>query len=422
MNIQVQEPEYCKVVVSYVADIENVKNKRAEVLEQYVNLARKRPIKGFRAGQAPANAIQHLYKKQIEAATKQELLAVAHDEILFETKIKPIGYPNVNNVQLNEELFQCELSFLKKPEFELKEYKGLEIPKPHQQYTQTQLVESNLEHLRRQHSEIVPYQEGEFIEIGDQVTMDVTVSATTINETTNDFDTAQTRAASLTKEGILYKLGQNYFDGFDDEILGMKAGEEREFKLSLGDCALSFKVSVHMGVKNVPCALDDELAIKVGLKNFSELRSYIEGMVTTQLQLKEKQDIQQQIVKRLLANNQFEVPHFLVEMEAQQIALENKTTFASLENESKQKVLGMASDRVKLSLIIDSIQQEEPDLVFSNDELLNVLKKRLEEQGQDVNKYLVENTKNGHLFGTIAKLRNEATMEWLQSNSKIIEE
>ena len=80
-----------------------------------------------------------------------------------------------------------------------------------------------------------------------------------------------------------------------------------------------------------------------------------------------------------------------------------------------------ATDQVKLSLILDSIKEQEPDMSFSETELLNALKKRVDESGEDYEKFLVEAQKNGQLLAMLTGIQHEASLHWLINKSKIVE-
>lgn len=413
MTIQCKEIEFCKMEVHYVATPETVEQKRQEAVQQL----RKVAIPGFRAGRAPDYIIKLRLKKQIEDWMKRELVAQAYDDILFETKMKPIGYPQLNKLELNESAFWCDLTVLKKPEFELKQYTGFKVPKPHQLHTPTEMAEKMMQELRQRFGDIVPYGENDFVQMGDKVTLDFKCLMDD-----KVFDEA-------TKEGALYTVGQNIFPGFDDNVLGMSAGEERSFDVVLGDNVaedmknkrVTFQVKVHMGMKTVLAALDDALAQKAGFENYDKMRETVEGIASSRAQSSHVQLVGQQVIKQLLAAHDFEVPTWLVSMEAQHVAKQVGAEWNTVTDDQKSMFLAQAKDNVKLALIMDTIRDKEPEATFSDNELFNVIKTRVQEAGQDPDKFLVEAQRDGRLVGLLSSLRNEATIQWLVDQSTIIE-
>lgn len=410
--MQIEEKEFCKVQVTYIADPEKVIAKRSEVIDDLYKEVSQATVPGFRKGKAPLSAVKVRYRKQIEEATRREMVAVAESEILFETKMKTLFYPQVLSAQLSDSRFECTLLFMKKPPFELKQYKGFEIPKPHSPKTQGELAEQMLEELRVKYGDVAPYQENDFVQKGDKITMDVkcTAEGKTIEE--------------LTKEGVFYEVGQGFYREFDDNIQGMTPGEDRTFDV-LWDTSnnekATFHVKMHMGVKSVPAGLDDEFAKKLGLESFDKLRQEVEGVANRKIQEFEIKSIQQQVISRLMTEHDFEIPTWLISMDAQQLAMQHGLEWATVNNESRTLLESKARDRLKLTLIMDSIREVEPDTQFSSNEVLDVIRARVAEQGQDPNKFVVEMQQSGKLFGMVAALQQEATLDWLVKNSTLIE-
>jgi trigger factor len=427
MAMQVNEIEYCKVNVHYTVEGDAVKDKISDTVR---NLKKNKVrVPGYRPGKASDLAIRVHLKKHINEKVKEELVAQAYDDILFETKMKPIGYPQIMNSQLNGDNFLVDMLFLKKPEFELKGYKDLELPKPHMETTVENMTQHLLQQLREFHGDTMPYSETDFVQMGDQITMDVKV----------ELDGKP--VDSLAKEGVLYKVGERMFEGFDDSILGMTAGEERKFELVLGDktklgmvidgedpgvedVKAAFIVNIHMGTKKTPCPLDDTLAEKAGFKNFEELLQAATGRASGRMQENERNMLSQQVINKLLENNQFEVPAWLTNMEAQRLAQNNGVKLEEMGEEGSRYMVEQAEKQVRLSLILDSVRENEVEAVFSNNELLSAMTNRLMQAGhtqESANTLLKQAERQGSLYGMIAQLKDETTLQWLIEHSKIVE-
>jgi trigger factor len=411
MPIQVNEIEYCKDTVHFVAEAVLVEEKIQEAIKQ----CRKLVIPGFRPGKAPDLAIKLKMKPQIERWVKQELQVEAYNQYVFDTKAKPIGFPVFKKSELHELDYWCEFTILKKPKFELKQYKDFEIPQPHQSQSATEIVEGMLQELRLQHGEVVPYEEQDLVSVGDKITIDRL--CTLEGEELSGF----------TKEGELHTVDNSEFDSY---LLGMKVGETKEFEIvvrqdapveELRGKASKWKVTVHAGLKTIPAPLDDELAKKTGNESYEKLRQALEGSAANRLQAVQTQLISQQIIKRILTAHEFEIPSWLANMEAQQLAANMGASWDQLTPEQKEIFLSQGKSSVKLALIMDSIREAEPETVFTNSELLNVIRQRLAESGQDPEKFLVEAERDGRLIGILEALRNDATLQWLVEHSKIVE-
>lgn len=410
--ITYEEKEFCKVLVDYQAPIDVVKQKREQALEEIYKQSKSVAIKGFRKGKANMNAVKMHFHKQISDVTKQKLLSHALDEYVFESKAKTIFYPEIKSVQLNDNQFHCQMLVMKKPSFELKQYKGFEIPRPHLEMTAPAMVEKALQQLRTEHGDVQPYREGEFVQVGDKVTLDMKCVA------------GDKVIEEFTKEGVLYEVGSGLYQDIDDNILGMIPGEERVFETLFDKEAgtkATFTVLVHMGVKSIPCSLDDDFAQKLGIETFDKLRHQLDGQAVQEMKNQEQKAIEQQIVQRLLAEHSFEVPQFLLDVESEKIAAQFNVKFANLDETVRNNIRVRAKDMVKLSMIMDSIRETEQETSFSESEMLNYMRNQWRAAGTDPEKMIVEAEKSGQLYGIVASLQHKATMEWLANNSKIID-
>lgn len=419
MLIEPHELEYCKYQVHYEADPEVVQEKYKEVIKQVKKQAK---MSGFRKGKVPEGILKTKFGDQIKEFMVKELVAVAYDDILFDTKMKPIGYPQCKSASITGNNFECDLIFLKKPDFELGTYKELEIPKPHDVPDAVAVAEHMLQQLRERHADAIPYGESDFVQGGDRVTMDIESS---INGKKIDI---------LSKEGVLYDLnGQGGWPEFDNEILGMSPGATREFKLKIpegfppsdgaeisGEMA-DVKVKIHMGIKNIPAPLDDSLAQSEGLANYDELYGQVSMIASAQAQSVELAKVAEQIVKRLVTSHDFAVPDWLTSVESQQLVAREGKKWDDLSDEVKEEYHKQATDNVKFALILDSIREKEPEAVLTDEEVINAIHQKYRDRVPDINKFLIESQANGRLLGLAAGFRDEYTLQWVAKQAKIIE-
>ena len=98
MEVQVNEVDYCKLEVQYSADPDVVESKRDEVMQSL----KKIKIPGFRKGKAPESAIKMKMSKEIATTVIEHMKAQAYDDVVFETEIKPIAYPQFEDVNISK--------------------------------------------------------------------------------------------------------------------------------------------------------------------------------------------------------------------------------------------------------------------------------------------------------------------------------
>ncbi len=411
MEVQVKEVDYCKLEILYTGDSDVVSSKRDEVVADL----RKTQIPGFRKGKAPDSAIKAKLGKQIDIHIAEYMKSQAYDDAIFKIEQRAIGYPKFDDVSISGNNFKCKITLLTKPSFEVADYK-YEIPNPDIDRDIDAQVNSTLEDLRLRFGDVEPYGDNDFVDTNDQITIGFTA---TVNGEPFDGSTA---------EGQLYVVGQNAIPGLDDNLLGMSAGESRSFELTLpenvpgvGGSTALFNVTVHMGTKKAPAALDDVLATQCGFPTFEELKSKLESISAAKIKQAHLLKVRQQVAERLVSENDFRVPDILIQLESQHIAAQNGIDWSLLDDTEKQVFTNQAVKQVRLSMILDSIREKEPDSVLSDGDAQAGLVKRASLQGRDPKKFLVDAQQSGSLLGMMSALKDEFTLQWLVDQAKIIE-
>jgi len=143
--------------------------------------------------------------------------------------------------------------------------------------------------------------------------------------------------------------------------------------------------------------------------------------VNHQIRQAESKMVRNQAANRLVAGHDFKVPDWLVSLEAQHLAAQNEIHWKELSDDEKEVFLKKGTDNVKLSLILDSIRDKEPESVLSEAEAQNALKQQVAMQGIDPDKFLVEGHKNGRLIGLLSAMRDEFTLQWVADKSTLID-
>lgn len=415
MQIEVNEIEECKLSVHYVADAGEIFNKRGEILEAF----KKAPVPGFRPGKASIEAIKVHYRNQIEESLKRGLAEDAYHNTLFEKKIKPHGAPRFNALLLADGKFTCDFELFTKPEFELAQYKDLEIPKPHEMQGANELTEELLQNLRVRFGEAIPYSETDFVQKGDNVILDY--------EGTVDGE----KMDALCATGEMLTVGSSNLVQFDENLLGMVLGETREFDLVVPDHALPslagktvhLVVTLNMGSKITPCPLNDELAVKLGKKDFAELREFAHATASAGVQNKYKNAIAEAVAARLVSTNDMKVPNWMALSEAQYLVHQAKLDWMLMSDEDKEKYLQLGEKNVKLSLILDRIRDENPEAQLTDQEVFEVIKQNLAKTqvATSLDEVIQQMNKSGYLQILFSRIRDEHTMDFITKSVKVIE-
>lgn len=415
MQIEVKELEPCKLLINYEADAGQILDKRAEVLTHF----KKAPVPGFRPGKASIESIKVHYRDQIEQSLKRALVEDAYHNTLFEKKMKPHGAPKINSAMLIGGKFNCEFEMLTKPEFTLAEYKGMELVKPPYPNTVTELTEDILQELRTRFSTAEPFAEDDFVQKNDNIIIDYEGS---VNGEKLD---------NLSAVGETLTVGASKLPNFDDNLLGMKLGETREFFLvvppeglpSLAGKTVSFKVTLIIGSKLVPCPLDDALAEKVGKKDFSEVRELAQGLAMAKIQESERQLLIQAASAKLVSLNEINVPNWISLSEAQYLAHQSRLVWDKLEDNDKELYLKLAEKNTKLTLILDKIRDDEPEAQLSDQEVFDMIRQKIVSSNpkEPIDNIINNMNQTGYMQILFSRIKDEYTLDFVLKSVKVIE-
>jgi len=415
MQIEVNELEPCKLAIKYEANFMEIGDKRDEVIRQF----KKAPVPGFREGKASLEAIKVHYRQQIDDATKRALAEDAFHNTLFEKKLRAHGAPKFTNLLLDGGKFVCEFEMYVKPSFELADFRAIEIPKPHQTMDATEVAEKMMQELRVRFGDAHPFEDGDFAQTGDDAILDY--------EGSIDGEAVP----SLTAQGELITIGKSQLAGFDDNILGMVVGDTREFDFTVPEGGLPsisgkvvhFKVTLVQGAKHIPAALDDELAKQLGKQTFAELREYVAATAMGRVANMQRGAIQEAIAKRLVSDNQVDVPNWMSLSEAQYLAHQSQLMWDTMPDEDKERFLEMSVQNVKLSLILDKVRENEPEAQLTDQEVFEIIKQNLANTkvNKPLDQIMQEMNRTGYLQILFSRIRDEHTMDFIQKNVKVIE-
>lgn len=408
--VNIEEPEYCKLKVHYEADPEIVGDKIKEAIKSLRSIK----IPGFRPGKAPDYAIKAKLKPQINQFVAREMASEAVDDIIFKTDIKTIGTPNFYNVVVKGKSFSCDIDLMKKPDITIDNF-VFEVPKPILLDPDT-LTEKALMNIRMRLGETIPYGEDDVVELGDQVTLSAIGEINGI------------QVEPLIIAGELYVVGQtNKWAGFDDQLTGIKSGESKQFDLTFTNGLFAgqtakFDVTVHMGTKTKPTDINEEFLNTCGVSSLEELLAQLKAISVANAEVSSKSAIRNQVAIKLVESVSFEVPASLIETEAQNIVMQNNlSTHGSVDEDQMVVIKQQAERNIKLSLILDTIRDKEPDSVLNDAEAYNNLSQHLVKQGQNPDEFYKDKRRHPQIASFIHSIKEEFTLQWVADQAKIVE-
>jgi len=350
-------------------------------------LAKDVQLPGFRKGKAPLD----LVKKQI---AEQNILVEAVESIaqealdlgLEEHKLNPITRPELGMDAISTEKVSVKFTFEVLGEVTLGEYKNLGITKEVAIVTPEE-VEAKLEGLRAQFAELVLKEEGS-VEHKDTAII--------------DFEGFKDGVAFEGGKGENFSLeiGSNTFiPGFEDALVGMKSGEEKDVTLTfpenyqaehLAGQEVVFKVKVNeIKSKQLP-ALNDDFAKEVNQKDIDSLdalKAKFETDILADKAKKAEDDYNNALLTRVVESSTLEVPAVLVDDETQTMLEDfaNRLQQQGFSLKQYTEITGQTEDdlraqmridaegKVKVRLVLDAVAKAE-NITVTHEEIDNEYK------------------------------------------------
>nr|UWI49859.1 trigger factor [Clostridioides difficile] len=344
----------------------------AAVNKAYNKSKSKYNIPGFRKGKAPRIVIETQYGKGIFYNDAIEVLfPEVYPEAIKELDIDPIDNPDLDIEEISKDNgLVMVLNVEVKPEFELGNYKGIEVAKV-ENTVSDENVEAKLQEMVEKNARLVSV-EDKALEDGDTAII--------------DFEGFDNGVAFDGGKGENYNLviGSNTFiPGFEEQLVGKKAGEEVEVNVTfpeeyhsedLAGKPVVFNVKVNdVKVKELS-TLDDEFAKDTSeFDTLDELKADVRAKLEEEAKNKADAEIRNSVVEKVAENTEIEIPEVMVEHQIdnmlnelnyqlqyqgfglQQLLEMTGRTMEELREERKED----AKKLVKSSLVLEAITKAE---------------------------------------------------------------
>ncbi|MDP5148518.1 trigger factor [Rheinheimera baltica] len=331
----------------------------SEVKNRLRDLAKRQRIDGFRPGKAPVSIIQKRYGLAVLQEVAGEQMQRHFYDAIIANKLTPAGSPTFAPGQLEQgKDLEFKATFEVYPEVEVKNLDKIEVNKPVVEIADADL-DKMLDTLRKQHAKWEE-KKGKAVS-GDRVVVDFVGSIDG-----EEFEGG--KATNFTLE-----LGQGrMIPGFEDGILGKKAGEETTVDVTfpaeyhaenLKGKAASFAVTISKVEEQVLPELNDEFATLFGLETASvdALKVEVRKNMERELNQNIKAKVKEQVIKGLLANNDVDVPKALIEGEVDVLRKQALQRFGNNVDPKQLPELPaslfeeQAKDRVKVGLLLGEV-------------------------------------------------------------------
>lgn len=292
----------------------------AEVEARIKKAAGSVKINGFRPGKVPLNVVRQRYGLGVRQEVLGEVMSQSFYEAVQQEKLRPAGSPAIEPKRMEPgHDIEFVATFEVYPEIDIADFAEIAVDKPSAEVGESD-IDDMIETLRNQQAK---YEDADkAAEQGDQVVIDF--------EGTKDGVPFEGGSA----QGTALVLGSNrMIPGFEDGIVGMKAGETKTLALSfpadyhneeLKGAAVEFRITVNAVKQKKLPELDADFFRLFGVESgeMADFRKEVAENMKRELKSALRNKVKEQVMDGLLKSNAFDVPKSLIKQEIE--ALRNQ--------------------------------------------------------------------------------------------------
>lgn len=348
----------------------------------YSHLAPTVKLDGFRPGKAPRALIEstlgisRILGEGIDLAINQ-----SYQKALEENKINPLTQPNIKinkypeYGQTEEEIkndleFEAEVSVF--PEIELGDYSKIKVERSKQEEARKEDVEKIIKNLQKQKATFLEVDR--MARLGDlaEVSFEGFIRKVRIN-------------AMCSKNHPVVLGERTLIPGFEENIVGMKKGEKKEFKIKFpkdyhakehAGADAEFKVEL-ANLKEVKLPEIDIVFVKdFGFDSVEKFREAVQKNLEEEIDKKSKNDLEAKIIDKLLPLVKSAIPEVMIDQEVNRM-------IGGYEDQLKKMGLNFEAYLKSMNKTADQIRQEMRATAEKNVKVGMMLGKIVEEQGYD---------------------------------------
>lgn len=425
LDFTVEKVGPCKSHVRVVIPRDAIDNVTRSSVEELLETAN---VPGFRVGHVPEQLIRKRFKQELADQVKQQVLMASLEQVSEEADLEPINVPNLDPeaFEIPEEGdFEYEFDVEVRPEFDLPDYKGLEIDRPVRETTDED-VEAYMQQFLEEHGQLEPVDEP--VTPGDFVTVDVVFS----------HDGARIR--ELEELSVRVRPVLRFYDaeleGFDKLMEGAVADDVRECDLTISMEAESVEMrseTVHakftvLDVKRLRLPeLNQEFFDRISVDDEEDLKNRVRSMLERQVTYEQRQATRQQVLEKITESADWDLPEDLVEkqvenalrrevLEMQQAGF-SRQEIQARKNDLRQRSVTMTRKNLKEHFVLDRIAEEEKIEVSAEDIDQEILMMAVQ-SGENPRRVRARLQKSGVIENLEAQIRERKAVDLILRNAR----
>lgn len=278
-------------------------------------------LPGFRKGKVPKHLLESTYGKGIfyEEAINQAFPKYYSEILEKETSILAVAAPEIDVKKIDDKHLSIEAIVAVKPEVTLGEYKGIKFNKV-EYNVKDEDVENEIKRLQESRSRLVDVTD-RAVENGDTVVIDYSGSV----------DGVKFEGGTAEKQTLVIGSG-SFIPGFEDQIIGMKIGEDKDLKVKFpeeyhaenlkGKDAV-FAVKLHeIKKKELPEVNDEFIKDAAGAESVDAYKKEVRERLEKQNADRAEREIEDAIVQKITDNASVEIPDAMIEAQVDRMVQE----------------------------------------------------------------------------------------------------
>ncbi len=370
MQITTKQLTPTKVEITVEADQDMITRVKDAIVAE---MAKSVQVTGFRKGHAPAAMVEKaIDQQQLQSRFLDGAINEMYGASVVEKQLRPVGQPSVNVTKyVPFTVLEVKIEVEVVGEIKLADYKKFKFS-PKAVKVDDKEIEAVIDDLLSREAEKVETDRA--AADGDEVVIDFKGTDAKTGDVIPGADGT----------GYPLTLGSNTFiPGFEPELVGLKAGEDKTFTLAfpkdygateLQNRKVQFAVTVTKVSEVKPPKLDDAFAAKVGpFKTVAELRIDIRKQLQTEKELQAQREVENDLLTELAKKSKADIPAALVDEEVERMEAEEKrnilyrgqtwqehlTAEGKTEEQHREGLREQAELRVRTGVVLGEVAQVE---------------------------------------------------------------
>ncbi|MFV0416608.1 MAG: trigger factor [Chthoniobacterales bacterium] len=382
MNIVVEEQPNCQVALRVEVPADRVNSEWESISKEFRKIAK---IPGYRPGKIPSALVERRFSKEIREQVEKNIIRESIQKATAEKGLEIIAVSEVSEIELTpERAMNYTATLITAPDFELPDYKGVEIEIAEQKISDSEIEEA-LDRLRDPHAEYDPV-EGRGLEMGDFAVLSFSSS---LDGQPLKESHPKAPPMLLGRENFWMEMEENSFvKGFAAALAGLKPDEEKSFEITLDadfpyaelqGKTLKFDVNLHtINLKKLP-EWTDELAAKVVPETtFEQLKEMVQKNLEKGAENNYEQSKRSMVLKKIMEQITCDLP-------TKMVASETASVLRDIVQENQARGIDEAEIRGHQDEILGAAQQSAEERVRSRFVLLKIAKEeKIEAEDKDV--------------------------------------